>query len=288
VLKCFQDSADEIRLDRSSFRLEHKLIGHQALTLSNLERVIPALPPNHVMYSKELLDTGADFEGTFRKKPSDRTIEETIASIRVTDSYIMVRSPEVHPSFESLYRDLLDDVQYLMRKQGVGKRAIDPQLYLFIASPNSVTPFHIDRYSTFLLQFQGSKTVSIFPQWNETVVAAESLEDYVSYRNTKLHWSPSMNELGVHYDFKPGQALHIPFAAGHHVKNGPEDVSVSMSIIFNTEESMVWRRALQFNRMARRRLRVAGLVPRPVGRNRWRDVAKSTAWRLMNKIRPST
>jgi len=128
MLKCFTGNVDEMCLDRGSFRLNHNLIGHPALTLSNLEQVIPALPPNQVMYSKVLLDTDADFEATFRKKPSDRTIEETIASIRVTDSYVMVRSPEQHPSFVPLYRDLLDDVECLMRKRGVGVRAVDPQL----------------------------------------------------------------------------------------------------------------------------------------------------------------
>src|SRR5690606_29372300 len=139
--------------------------------------VIPALPKDQVYYSKGLLDVDADFEGTYRDRPRDRTIEETIENIRVTDSYVMVRSPEAHQSFKALYQDLLCDVETLMRRRGVGKSAIGPQLYLFIASPNSITPFHLDRYSTFLMQFRGSKTVSIYPQWNERVVPNCKLED---------------------------------------------------------------------------------------------------------------
>lgn len=286
MYKCFVDGFDEGMLDRRGALLKHKLLSHPALSLENLAAVIPALPQKeHVFYSKELLDTGADFESTYRSRPQDRTIEETIDSIRRSNSYIMVRAPEVHDSFKELHRDLISDVETVMRKRGAGSAALDPQLYLFIASPNSVTPFHLDRYSTFLLQFRGSKTVSIFPQWNEQVVPAARLEDYVAYASTKLDWQDSMNALGVHHEFQPGDALHIPFAAGHHVKNGPGDVSISMSIIFNTDESEVWRRALLFNQFSRRRLARIGLAPSPVGKGGWRDAAKSGLWRAMSRAR---
>lgn len=285
MYRCFADPIDEEMLDRSGFLLKHKLLSHPALSLENLAAVVPALPPDQIYYSKGLLDVGADFEGTYRSKPRDRTIEETIENIRVSDSYVMVRSPEVHASFREIYQDLLADVEALMRKRGAGSKAISPQLFLFIASPNSITPFHLDRYSTFLLQFRGSKTVSIYPQWNERVVPTTKLEDYMAYSNTKLHWEQSMNVLGEHHEFRPGDALHIPFAAGHHVKNGPGDVSISMSIIFNTDESMVWRQALEFNRFARRHLKRFGFVPRPVGRADWRDAAKSGLWRIVSRAR---
>lgn len=285
MYRCFEEGFDPELLDRSDFKLKHKLLSHPALTLENLAAVIPSLPKDQVYYSKGLLDVGADFETTYRTRPQDRSIEETIENIRATDSYVMVRSPEAHASFRELYQDLLQDVQQMMRLRGVGDTAIDPQLFLFIASPNSITPFHLDRYSTFLLQFRGSKTVSIYPQWDEKVVPRTRLEAYVAYANTKLDWDPSMTALGEHHDFRPGDALHIPFAAGHHVKNGPEDVSISMSIIFNTEESITWRRALEFNHLARRHLGRIGFSPQAVGHGRWRDAAKSRMWGVISGAR---
>jgi hypothetical protein len=285
MYRCFVEGFEEEMLDRKGFRFKHKLLSHPALSLENLASVIPALPQDRVYFSKGLLETGADFEATYRTKPRDRTIGEIIEDIRVTDSYVMVRSPEVHESFRELHRDLINDVEALMRKRGMTTAAIDPQLYLFIASPNSITPFHLDRYSTFLLQFRGSKTVSIFPQWNKRVVPEADLEDYMAYSSTKLHWEQSMNALGEHHDFQPGDALHIPFAAGHHVKNGPGDVSISMSIIFNTEESVIWRQALQFNQAARRYLDRFGFEPHPVGSGLRRDALKSGLWRVVSKVR---
>lgn len=73
----------------------------------------------------------------------------------------MVRSPETDPSFASLHRELLNDVGKMIRAHGAGKDVCESMLYLFIASPDIVTPFHIDRYSTVLMQFRGIKTVTV-------------------------------------------------------------------------------------------------------------------------------
>jgi hypothetical protein len=284
MLNCFEH-LDSGMLDRASCKCRHKLMGHPALEFANLARVIPELPPSQVMYSVRQLGTGENFEKTFQQRPLERSIEETLENMRTSDSYVMIQSPEKHPSFRDLHRQLLADVEELMRQRGVGKAALHPHLYLFLASPGSVTPFHLDRYSTFLLQFSGSKRVSVFPQWDEAVVTAPRLEAYVAYHDTSLPWSEEMNALGTHYEFGPGDALHIPFAAGHHVRNGAEEVSVSMSIIFNTRESVRWRNALNFNHAARRRLSRVGLSINPVGRSKLRDRVKAQAWSLYSTVR---
>jgi hypothetical protein len=285
MLSCFADDVVAEKLDREPFKFQHKLMGHPALSLENLARVIPALPKEQVMYSKRLLNNGDDFEDTFRSRPEDQTIEETIENIRTSNSYIMVNSPQVDASFAPLYKQLIADVECLMRERGVGSIALTPKLYLFIASPNSVTPFHIDRYSTFLMQFRGSKQVTVSQPWDPRVVSVEDCEDYTAYVNTRLPWSPDKDAFATPYDFRPGEALHIPFVSGHHVRNGPEDVSISMSIIFNTPQTMGWRNALNFNQRARKVLRRVGLAPSPVGSRPVSDGAKARLWSLWSKAR---
>ena len=155
-MQCFEDATAFDKFDREAFKFRHKLMNHPALSLENLARVIPALPKARVMYSMGKLENGDDFETTFRARPKGFSIEETIENIRVSNSYVMVAGPEVDASFAPLHRELIGDVETLMRRQGAGAQIVDPQLYLFIASPGSVTPFHIDRYSTFLMQFRGT------------------------------------------------------------------------------------------------------------------------------------
>ncbi|CBL44787.1 Hypothetical protein HDN1F_12040 [gamma proteobacterium HdN1] len=280
---CFDAGLKPELLDKASFKFGHRLLDHPALSLESLSKVIPALPKQQVMYSKGLLSVEADFEGTFKKRPEDMSVAEVIEQIRERDSYIMVSQPEVDEAFKDLYAALLSEVAGALKKKGIAGQVLEPMLYLFIASPNSVTPFHIDRYSTLLMQFRGSKTVCVHPQWEPRVVSTENMEAYATYNRTKLPWSPEVDQLGTHWHFSPGEAVHIPFMAGHHVKNGPNDVSISMSIIFNTEESMVWRRALRFNYAARRRLNKIGITPSPVGENFVRDWLKSGVIRLMDR-----
>ncbi|RZL60623.1 MAG: transcriptional regulator [Variovorax sp.] len=275
-MQCFEPTPDFDRLDRQAFKFQHKLLGHPALSLQNLAEVLPALPAKDVYFSKEILQNGDDFEKELcGHVPNRRPIEEIIENIRVSDSYVMVDGPEKHPSFAQLYKELISDVSAIMRRSGVGQIAIDPRLYLFIASPNSVTPFHIDRYASFLMQFRGSKDVTVFPQWDERVVSPEHREAYVSHINTKLPWKKEHEALATTFAFKPGETIHTPFTAGHHVKNGPDDVSISMSIFFNTPQNIGWREALQFNHRARPLLRRLGMVPVPVGRAAWRDNTKA-------------
>ncbi len=285
MLSCFGEGVSAAKLDREPFKFSHKLMGHPALTLENLSRVIPALPKDQVMYSKRQLQNGDDFESTFRKRPEDQTIEETIENIRTSDSYIMVSSPQVDASFAPLYKELISDVESLMRERGLGNSALTPKLYLFIASPNSVTPFHIDRYSTFLMQFRGSKTVTVSQPWDDRVVSVKDTENYVSYVNTHLPWSPEKDAFATAFEFSPGEAIHIPFVSGHHVRNGADDVSISMSIIFNTEQSMAWRGALNFNQRARKVLNRVGISPAPVGHRPVSDTAKARFWAMWAKAR---
>lgn len=280
MLKCFTGVIDPHAFDRTPFKLHHQLLDHAALSLENLAAVLPRLPQSHVYYSQGLMHNGDDFEGIFRRRRRDISLAQTIENIRTADAYIMVRAPELDPSFAPLHQALREDVEKLMAVRGVGGRAIDAQLYLFIASPNSITPFHIDRYSTLLLQFRGSKDVTVFAPWDERVVSPSNQEAYVTYKNTRLPWSPEIDALGTRFRFEPGEALHIPFAAGHHVRNGGDDISISMSIIFNTDESMVWRQALAFNHAARR----LGFTPAPVGQGAWRDRTKSKLWQAKTRL----
>ena len=283
-LQHLEDLPNDMSLDSEPFLCRHKLLGHPALELENLGRVLLSLPTKQVKCSSGLVRNGEDFENAYRQRSNGLSLEKTIESIRTSDSFIMVRSPQVDPSFAPLFRELFADVTALSRRSGIGDLMDDAMLYLFIASPNSVTPFHIDRNSTFLLQFRGSKQITVFPQWDTRVVTDESREAYVASENTKLPWRDDMESFGRCFEFAPGQALHIPFIAGHHVRNGSADVSISMSIIFNTARSKKWLGALQFNHGVRKSFGALGLSPNGVGRSLWMDSVKSVAWRGARKM----
>jgi hypothetical protein len=277
-MKCFTGDLPRELLDRKAFTFTHGLLGHPALSLENLERVLPALPREQVFYSSGLLSESDDLDRAHVDHGNGLSLKETIETIRTSDSYIMVRAPESDASFDPLFRDLKGDVEDLMRSRGVGTQAVDSMLYLFIASPNSVTPFHIDRYSTFLMQFSGTKEVCVFPQWDERVVSADDCEAYMAGAGRRPIWRPEAEPLAARFHFKPGDALHIPFMAGHLVRNGADEVSISMSIIFNTAETMAQIKALMLNQRLRRPMGWLGMTPHLVGPDPRRDMLKASVW----------
>lgn len=277
-MKHFSGNLPKNLLDREPFSFRHNLLGHHALSLENLERVLPKLPSDQVFYSSGLLKASDDLDRAYIDHHNGLSLRETIETIRTSNSYIMVRSPETDPSFDPLFRELKADIEELMRARGVGMQATDSMLYLFIASPNSVTPFHVDRYSTFLMQFNGSKEVCVFPQWDDRVVSPDDCEAYMSRAGKRPVWRPAAEPLSSRFKFTPGDALHIPFMAGHLVQNGADDVSISMSIIFNTDETVAQIKALMLNQRLRSPMRRFGLVPHPVGLSPKRDMFKAGVW----------
>jgi cupin-like protein len=281
MLKYLVEPVDSDSLDRSPFQFKHRLVEHPALTLENLARVLPALPPDQVMYSKKLQDLRTNFERAHIDHQNGLSIEETIEHIRTSESYISVRKPESHPSFQPLFAEINSDVGELMRKHGTGTEPVDPQLWLFIASPNALTPFHFDRYSNFLMQIRGSKQVAVFRPWNAEVIDPADYEARVAFDANRADWRPEKDRFAIKFNIVPGDAIHIPFLGGHYVQNGPEDVSITLSYFFHNNETTFRTKALLTNHFLRKRLKRVGLQPRPIGASAGMDALKAGMYPLL-------
>lgn len=269
-------------LDGSPFKLRHNLSKHPALELDNLVRTIQTLAPERVMYSKGLRDLGANFDRAHIDHKNDLSLKDTFARLRDGNSYIMVRSPEECDEFRELFCDLKEDIRALAYPlNGIGP-LYEPKLFLFIASPGAYTPFHIDRYSTVLFQIRGCKEVSIFPAYNEDVVPQDVRESFADYGAKRPLWRDEMEAHGEKYKFSSGEALHIPFMAGHYVKNGVSDISISLSIIFRTEKSRSALNAMGFNHRLGNKLKRLGLEMKAAGIDTRRDQLKSRMMPLLN------
>lgn len=271
-------------LDRKAFLFGHTLEAHPAMSLANLAEVIPALPANQVFHSNGRLQNGDDFDNAHNLHRPEESLAQALEQLRTTDAYIMVRQPEVHATFKPLYDALCADVARMATAAGLPPVVDDAMLYLFLASPGSVTPFHIDRYSTCLMQVRGHKEVVVYPPWDPRVVADRDTEQFFARTGDRPPWRPEAEPLGERFAFSPGQALHIPFAAGHHVRNGDDDVSISVSIIFKTAESRRLMRALLFNQRARRWLSRVGLQPRRVAMGAPGVATKAGLWNAARGI----
>ncbi len=272
---------DSSALDRAPFRFSHGLLDHPSMSLQTLAKVLPELPSDSVMYSRKLDDRSINMDTAHLEYKNGLSIEETIENIRTSNSYIAVRKPELHPEFKDLARVIGRDIGEVMRKQGTGTEPRELEMWLFIASPGAVTPFHFDRFSNFLLQFRGSKKIAIFKPWNEEVFDAPAYEAHMAREERRMEWHDDKDRFAQKFDVAPGQGVHIPFLGGHYVENGPGDASITLSVFFHNSETTRWAKALMTNHILRKRLGPLGFVPHSVNSPASMDSVKANAYPLV-------
>ena len=88
------------------------------------------------------------------------SVDETIRRIEECKSWMVLKHVENDPTYRELLYDCLAEVKPLSERIVPGMR--EAYAYIFLTSPGSVTPYHMDPEHNFLLQIRGSKTVHLF------------------------------------------------------------------------------------------------------------------------------
>lgn len=276
------NAAHRALYDRESFTTTHQLADHPLLKVDALAAMIQRLPRERVFYSSGTVDRDADFDRASIEHPPKLELHEAMKDLERADSYIMVNGPETDPEYQPLFRDILGTIESYTQSFDPDIR--DPMLYLFISSPNSTTPFHVDRYITFLMQITGKKKLYVWSPNDRETVSEEAMEVLFADPSQRSPLLPPGRENHCkEHSLSPGECLHIPFTAPHWVKNGDE-VSISLSIIFRTRRTDRMRNAYQMNYQLRRRL---GWPPFPVGQSPLRDHSKDLLLRTYSTLRTS-
>ena len=153
------------------------------------------------------------------------------------------------------------------------------QGFIFLSSPGSVTPYHMDPEHNFLLQIRGSKRIHMFDGRDRSMLSEEELEQFYRGGHRNLTYPTNGNRRGWTFDLSPGFGLHFPVTAPHYVRNG-EEVSVSFSITFRTPDLKRRRLVHIGNGFLRRR----GIRPRPAGMHPRYDFLKYLAFGAISRI----
>lgn len=254
-------------------KLAHALGRHPLLELDALARLAEALPAESIEYNQADLPIGIDG----KPDPTGIPIGETIRKIEATGSWAALKNVEQEPEYAALLADLLAEIQpQIEAKTG---RMMKTQAFIFITSPNGVTPYHFDPEHNILLQIRGSKVMTQFPAGNAAYAPDEVHEAYHTGGGRELKWRDELLAGGTEFPLKAGEALFVPVMAPHFVRNGPEP-SVSLSITWRSEWSFAEADARAFNSVLRR----IGLRPRQPGRWPHRNMAKALGWRVVRRL----
>jgi hypothetical protein len=225
------------------------------------------LPPETVEYNAGDLPITQDPRAMPR---TGLSIEETIRRITDCRSWMVLKRVEVDPEYKRVLDDCLD--QIAPHAPGMRHR----QAFVFISSPGSVTPYHIDHEYNFLLQIRGTKSISIF---DRAVLSEEEIERFYRGEHRNLVFDELNATRARTFELQPTEGVHVPVNAPHHVKNGPA-ASVSFSITFRTPEGD--RRSSVYR--VNERLRALGIPPRRVGDAPRIDHAKYLGYALYQRV----
>jgi hypothetical protein len=278
VRTCLEIDADTFRshFNRRPFLFSHNLSGHPLFQLPRLVQLAKTLDGSYVEYNAGRIPVSLP---NWQDAPhTGLTAEETIQNAQEICSWMVLKRAEHCPHFKELLDECLDEIAPL--SEPIEPGMCEREAAVFVSSPSSVTPYHMDHEINFLLQLRGTKTISVFNADDSMVLSEQELEEYFSgpavHRN--MRFVEEYQQRATVFELRAGQALHIPTTAPHWVKNG-EGVSVSFSASFKTRASLQRGNVYRMNAVLRR----LGLDPQPWNRSPARDRIKHHAYRALRR-----
>lgn len=258
---------------QSPQKLAHRLPDNPLLALEALAQLAETLPPHSVHHNKGDLSIGGEGE----RQSGARSIGEAIRNVETSGSWAVLKNIEQAPEYAALLKQLLTELR--PRIEARTGRLLHIEGWIFVSSPDAVTPYHFDPEYNILMQVKGRKEMTVFPAGNTLYATDRAHEDFHTTGKYELAWSDELAAGGTTYSLAPGDALFVPLKAPHHVRNGPAP-SISLSITWRSQWSFAEADARIFNRFLRR----FSFAPAPPRRWPESNRAKALVWRILRRL----
>lgn len=256
-------------------KLRHRFADHAMFELEALVALAGRMRPVDVEYNRGDLPVGVDPDADIL---NGLNIADTIRGIEKNGSWMVLKFIEQDPEYRSLLDATLDEMMPVVGT--VTGRMLKREGFIFISSPNAVTPFHFDPEHNILMQLRGAKAMTVFPADDEAIVAGVEHERFHLGGHRNLPWRDEIAVKGRVFDLTAGEAIYVPVKAPHWVQNGPA-VSISLSITWRSEWSYMEADARGLNAL----LRGVGIRTSAPRRYPHRNLAKSVGYRAIRKLR---
>ena len=261
-----------------SMEFIHDLHHDDRLTLAAVADLADRLPRRSVIADTAaqplLVPQGGPPRGAL-ERPGD-----VIRDLSNANAWLTLLNVEDDPGMADLMNTQLDQLESSMiARQGKRGKVRRRVAFVFVSSPNSVTPVHFDIEHSLLMQVSGCKTVSI-GRWENDAARRHEFDRYWDGSHGRIESVPP--EVAA-YTVTPGRAVYIPPGTPHWVHNGP-DISLSVTLTYFTAATVRENRIEDFNSHLRRRR----MKPREPGRSATVDTAKvfaMGAWTIGRRLR---
>jgi hypothetical protein len=250
----------------------HNLHKDSRLTLQAVADLADRLPRQSVICDTAaqplLVPQGGPPRGALAR-PGD-----VIRNLQDANAWLTLLNIEADPAYADLMNSMLDQLEPgMIKQQGKMRNRVG---FIFVSSPNSVTPAHFDIEHSLLMQVSGSKTVG-FGRFRSDQDRRHEVERYWDGSHGRIESLPP--ELAS-YQLTPGRGVYIPPIAPHWVHNGPA-ISLSVTLTYFTAATEREKLIEAFNG----RLRTLHLTPRQSGQSAPADAAKVAIMRTWGLAR---
>jgi hypothetical protein len=258
----------------------HGLHEDQRLTIAAVADLADRLPRQSVICDTAaqplLVPQGGPPRGAL-SRPGD-----VIRNIKDANAWLTLLNIEADPQYAELMNGMLDKLeQEMLSRQGKMRNRVG---FIFVSSPNSVTPAHFDIEHSLLMQVSGAKRVS-FGRFESEQARRHEIERYWDGNHGSHSSHGRLAALPpelVSYALTPGRGVYIPPVGPHWVHNGPA-ISLSVTLTYFTDATERENLIEAFNA----RLRRWHLSPRVPGQSAPVDAAKVAVMRakaLTNQV----
>lgn len=213
------------------FGIRHMLSGHPLLTLPRIAQLAAELPRDRIEYNSgdAAISQDPDKVKTVALDPV-----EVVRQIQTAGAWMVLKRIDTSPE----YRRLLEDTLLSVAKARGHKSLEDADFqqiegYLFVSSPNSTTPFHLDSEDNFFVQIHGEKFFYIYDNEDRTIADDDAIEHSLT-RHRNLKYDESFEARGVEFHMFGGDGCYVPYKWPHWVRTANE-YSISMAITWRSK-----------------------------------------------------
>jgi len=280
-------------------RLCHNFAGHPLLELVSLKRLAERLhdaKTGQVKFIAKGVKLDSDFN-TLTESQEHLSIADVFDNIKNPGSWLALYAVQSDPEYKKLVWEIVNSVDKSWWEKDPGLFFVDG--YIFISSPPSVTPFHIDRENNFLLQVKGKKKFGVWHPGDHAAVSEQAKEDWVvksSLAKVKYR-EEHLKHAAVHDVLEAGQGIYMPSTSPHmtyadtDLATPEQPYSVTIGVVFYTERTKKTA-YIYFTNVLLRKL---GINPGPPGVSSFVDLMKYGAARtivpilkLLHRYKPPT
>ena len=217
--------------------VNHRLFGHgllQSDALLPLGQRLEATGQFLTYNNQANADT--PFVQAARLHPNRRSVIDTLSNIHEAGAWVLLRNIQADPLHGRLVSQVFDELDEGFRPKdtGMSYRAG----WIFMSSPRTVTPFHMDKGHNFIFQIRGTKTLYVWDHDDTAVVSERARDHYHRYYNAQdmLRWDETFRARAHVFTLRPGVGVYMPSTSPHMVETSDED-SVTFTVTFNTNST---------------------------------------------------